>query len=39
MGLHKIKMLCTIKEIASKLKRTPQTERKYLPAIHQKKDR
>jgi hypothetical protein len=38
MGLHKIKKLCTIKEMVSKLKRTPTGWRKYLPAIHQTKD-
>jgi hypothetical protein len=34
----KLKSLCTTKEMASKLKRPPQSERKYLPAIHQIKN-
>jgi hypothetical protein len=34
----KFKRLCITKEMVSKLKRPPQSGRKYLPAIHQTKD-
>jgi hypothetical protein len=34
----KLKSFCTTKEMVSKLKRPPQSGRKYLPAIHQTKD-
>jgi hypothetical protein len=34
----KLKSLCSTKEMVSKLKRHPQTGRKYLPTIHQTKD-
>jgi hypothetical protein len=34
----KLKSFCTTKEMVSKLKRPPQSRRKYLPAIHQTKD-
>jgi hypothetical protein len=34
----KLKSFCTTKEMVSKLKRPPQSGRKYLPPIHQKKD-
>jgi hypothetical protein len=31
----KLKSLCTTEEMVSKLRRLPQSGRKYLPAIHQ----
>jgi hypothetical protein len=34
----KLKSFCTTEEMVSKLKRPPQSGRKYLPAIHQTKD-
>jgi hypothetical protein len=34
----KLKSFCTTKEMVSKLKRTPQSGRKYLPVIHQTED-
>jgi hypothetical protein len=34
----KLNSFCTRKEMVSKLKRPPQSGRKYLPAIHQTKD-
>jgi hypothetical protein len=34
----RLKSFCTTKEMVSKLKRHPQSGRKYLPAVHQKKD-
>jgi hypothetical protein len=34
----KLKSFCTTKEMVSKLKRTPQSGRKYLPATHQTKN-
>jgi hypothetical protein len=34
----KLKSFCSTKEMVSKLKRTPQSRRKYLPATHQTKD-
>jgi hypothetical protein len=34
----KLKNFWTTKEMVSKLKRSPQSGRKYLPAIHQTKD-
>jgi hypothetical protein len=34
----KLKSFCSTKEMVSKLRRTPQSGRKYLPATHQTKD-
>jgi hypothetical protein len=34
----KFKSFCTTKEMFSKMKRPPQSWRKYLPAIHQTRD-
>jgi hypothetical protein len=34
----KLKSFCSTKEMVSKLKRAPQSGRKYLPATHQTKD-
>jgi hypothetical protein len=34
----KLKSFCSTKEMVSKLKRHPQSGRKYLPATHQTKD-
>jgi hypothetical protein len=34
----KLKSFCSTKEMVSKLKRLPQSGRKYLPATHQTKD-
>jgi hypothetical protein len=34
----KLKSFCSTKEMVSKLKRPPQSGRKYLPATHQTKD-
>jgi hypothetical protein len=34
----KLKSFCTTKEMVSKLKRHPQSGRKYFPGIHQAKD-
>jgi hypothetical protein len=38
IGLKKLKSFCSSKEMVSKLKRHPQSGRKYLPTIHQTKD-
>jgi hypothetical protein len=34
----KLKSFCTTKEMVSKLKRLPQSRRKYLPVLHQRTD-
>jgi hypothetical protein len=36
--LIKLKSFCSSKEMVSKLKKHPQSRRKYLPATHQTKD-